>query len=187
MIYAHFMLDVPSLETNAFIVACEETREAIVIDVGIFDTRIPAFIEEHSLQLKKVFITHDHWDHVGGLQELVDQYHPELYSYSGNVGGCKTNKVRHGDLVRVGNLEGRVVFTPGHTPDGISLIFPGHVFTGDALFSGSVGGTGNPKDYDQQLDHIRKHLFTLPGDYEIHVGHGPSSTIGVERDHNPFF
>ena len=75
MIFGHFMLDVPSLETNAFVVGCDDTRDAMVVDVGIFDARIPAFIEEHSLTLKSVFITHGHWDHVEGLQELVNQYH----------------------------------------------------------------------------------------------------------------
>jgi hydroxyacylglutathione hydrolase len=187
MIYHHFMLDVPNLETNAFVIGCEETREAMVIDVGIFDARIPAFVEEQGLKLTTVFITHGHGDHVNGLQALVDQFSPKIYSYAGEVGGCTTQKVAHGDTVSIGNLEGRVVHTPGHTPDGVSLIFPGHVFTGDALFSGSVGGTSNLDDYELQLSHIREHLFTLPGDYEIHVGHGPSSTIAVERDHSPFF
>jgi glyoxylase-like metal-dependent hydrolase (beta-lactamase superfamily II) len=80
-----------------------------------------------------------------------------------------------------------VLATPGHTPDSLSLSFPGVVFTGDALFAGSVGGTGSPRNASQQIEAIRKHIFALPDDYEIHPGHGPASTVAVERGCNPFF
>ncbi|NLT59553.1 MAG: MBL fold metallo-hydrolase, partial [Candidatus Hydrogenedentes bacterium] len=84
-------------------------------------------------------------------------------------------------------LAGRVLATPGHTPDALSLAFPGMVFTGDALFAGSVGGTASPALARQQLDAIRNHIFSLPADTEIHTGHGPSSTVAIESRYNPFF
>ena len=101
--------------------------------------------------------------------------------------GIATRHVVHGDTVRVGNLVGEVLATPGHTPDSISLAFPGIVFTGDALFAGSVGGTSSPGCAKQQIDAIRRHILSLPDDYEVHPGHGPASTIGIERRGNPFF
>lgn len=186
MILAQFLLEVN--EANAFVFACGETHEAVLVDAGACDARIAPFLAAHNLTLSTVLITHDHWDHVDGLAEVITRFNPpKVYSYKGDVGGCTTEVLQHGDTLRVGNLEADIVHTPGHTPDGISAIFPGHAFTGDALFSGSVGGTTNNEDRDRQLAAIREHLFCLPGDTLIHVGHGPSSTIAIEKKYNPFF
>lgn len=186
MIFAHFLLP-ETFEVNAFIAACPDTREACLIDAGACDPRFAPFLRAHNLRLTKVFITHTHWDHVDGLPEIVAHFNPEVYSYAAEVKGIPARPLRHGDPFSIGNCTGRVVHTPGHTPDGISLIIGGMAFTGDALFSGSVGGTANDADRQQQLDAIREHLFVLPGDTEVHCGHGPSSTIAVERQYNPFF
>jgi glyoxylase-like metal-dependent hydrolase (beta-lactamase superfamily II) len=185
MIVKHFLLDVN--EVNCFVVACEETREAMLIDAGSFNQRIAEYLSSAGLQLKAVFITHDHFDHTDGLAEYVGRYNARVISGTAQVGGCKATVVRHGDTVRVGNLEGTVYSTPGHTPVGLSLAFPGHVFTGDALFAGSVGGTSSPENARIQLDAIRRHIFTLPPDTEVHTGHGPSSTVSIESRWNPFF
>lgn len=186
MIFAHFVTNVN--EANAFLAACEETRQALLVDAGELDPRIEKFLEQHGLTLSAVFITHDHYDHTGGLRSILDRYEGVVvYSGHGQAGGIVTNAVRHGDSFRVGNIECRVVSTPGHTSDGVSLILPGMVFTGDALFSGSVGGTFSPSDARRQLDALRGNVFTLPDDYEIHTGHGPSSTVRIEKTFNPFF
>jgi len=185
MIFGHFVIDVN--EANAFVIGCETTREALLADVADFDPRIEAFLARHGLRLTAVFITHDHYDHTGGLRDLLAKHDVAVYSGKGHAGGCKTRTARHGDTIRVGNLEGRVAATPGHTEEGISLIFPGMVFTGDALFARSVGGTSNPRDAQRQVQALREHILTLPGDYEIHTGHGPSSTVLIERTSNPFF
>jgi glyoxylase-like metal-dependent hydrolase (beta-lactamase superfamily II) len=87
----------------------------------------------------------------------------------------------------VGQLTGTVFSTPGHTPDSLSLAFPGVIFTGDALFAGSIGGVSSETDRTLEIDSIRKHIFSFPEDYEIHPGHGPASTVGIERRFNPFF
>lgn len=186
MIFGHFLLNV--IEVNGFIFGCKETKEAMLIDVGEFSPAMPKFVEDHGLNLKTIFITHDHYDHVAGLQAAVDHFGAQVISGTEALGDFKVDRVvGHGDEVQVGKHTGRVVDTSGHTPVGLTLIFPGMVFSGDALFSGSVGGTGNPENYEQQLDLIRKNIFDLPGDYEIHVGHGPSTTVAIERDSNPFF
>lgn len=186
MIIGHFMLNV--IEANAFIIGCTETREAALIDAGEFHPAIPEFVEAHGLDVKTIFITHDHHDHVAGLEEAAKHFGARTIAGTECPGGFSVDRVvAHGDEVTVGRHTGRVVDTSGHTPVGYSLIFPGTVFTGDALFSGSVGGTSGPDQYQHQLDLIRKNLFTLPPDYEIHVGHGPSSTIGIESKYNPFF
>jgi hydroxyacylglutathione hydrolase len=185
MHFQHVLLKVN--EANAFIVGCEETREALLVDAGDLDFTIPTYLEGLGLTLAKVFITHDHYDHTDGLPRIVSRYEPEVYAYKDTVAGVHTKRVREGDTVEVGRLTGRVLETPGHTPDGLSLAFPGMAFTGDALFAGSVGGTSSPELYRLQIDLIRRKIFSLPPETELHVGHGPSSTVGIESRYNPFF
>ncbi|MFP6584464.1 MAG: MBL fold metallo-hydrolase [Candidatus Hydrogenedentota bacterium] len=186
MILKHFRLN--PIEVNTFLFGCSETKEVMIIDLGEWDGRIPPYVEENGLTVKKIFITHDHGDHTDAVQDAIDQFHPRTISCTPSPGGITVDEVvKHGDTVTIGNLEGYVVNTSGHTPVGFSLIFPGIVFSGDALFAGSVGGTATPETYEQQLGNIRDNLFTLPDHYEVYTGHGPATTIGIERTSNPFF
>ncbi|MBI4559769.1 MAG: MBL fold metallo-hydrolase [Candidatus Hydrogenedentes bacterium] len=185
MIVQSFLLDVN--EANAYVVACEQTREALLIDAGELNASVEAFLRDQDLRLTRVFITHDHFDHTGGLREIIDKHRAEVFAANHAVGNCTATNVSHGDEIPVGSLVGKVVVTPGHTPDGISLIFPGVVFVGDALFAGSVGGTATNALARQQIDHIRRNIFSLPPEYELHGGHGPASTVQIESRYNPFF
>ncbi len=186
MILGHFRLN--PIEVNAFIFGCPDTKEAMLVDVGEWDPRLPQFVEDMDLKLTTIFITHDHADHVAGLPEAAKHFGATVISGTEEPGGYKVDRVvGHGDEVTVGKMTAKTVDTSGHTPVALSLIFPGTVFSGDALFAGSVGGTSSPETYEQQLENIRKNLFTLPGEYEVHTGHGPSTTIGIEREFNPFF
>lgn len=182
MIFRHFLTE--ANESNVFLLACEETKEAILIDVGELPDSMQDFIREHDLRLGKVFITHDHYDHTGALPEAVQRFGVTVYAGRPRIAGCAAHQVGHGDEIEVGHLKGRVLTTPGHTPDGLCIAFPGMVFTGDTLFSGSIGGASNPA---LEIRHVRERIFTLPPDYEIHTGHGPSSTVAIEQQFNPFF
>ncbi len=186
MILGHFRLN--PIEVNAFIYACPDTREAMLVDCGEFDPRLPAFVDQHALTLTTILITHEHWDHVQALPEALHHFSARVISAIPAPAGVQSARVgKPGETVQLGRMTGRLVDTAGHTPVALSLIFPGVVFTGDALFAGSVGGTSNPEDYARQLDNVRKNLFTLPDDTIVCPGHGPCSTIGVERRFNPFF
>jgi glyoxylase-like metal-dependent hydrolase (beta-lactamase superfamily II) len=186
MTFGHFRLNL--IEVNAFVYACPETREAVLVDCGEFDPQIPEFIQQHRLKLTTIFITHDHYDHVQGLRDAATHSGAMVVAGTEAPGGYRADRViQPGETVEVGTLTGRVVDTSGHSPVGLSLIFPDRVFTGDALFAGSVGGTTNPEDYERQNANIRENLFPLPDDTLVHCGHGPSSTIGVEKRYNPFF
>ena len=186
MIFAHFLV-IEVNEANLFIIACPETRKAMLIDAAAFDPRIPAFLEKEGLTLESIFITHNHYDHVSGLNEFVRTYNPIVYAGISTIGNTATQKVVHGESITLGNLQGRVVSLPGHTPECIGLIFPGMAFTGDALFSGSIGGTPGDREKATEIEAVRTHLFTLPENTLVHTGHGPSSTIAIEKNHNPFF
>jgi hydroxyacylglutathione hydrolase len=185
MIFGHFLIDVN--ESNSYIAGCVETREALLVDCAELDPRIPAFLEEHGLKLTTIFITHKHFDHTAGLRDALDRFDVKAYSATGKAGGCTVEKARHGDMVRVGRLECRIAETPGHTPESISIILPGMAFTGDALFAGSIGGTTSDANKQKEIAAIREHIFTLDDTWEVHPGHGPSSTVGVEKRYNPFF
>ena len=186
MILAHFRLN--PIEVNCFVMACPQRREAMLVDCGEFDMRIVDFVETHNLDLNTIFVTHNHYDHTDGVAQAADHFGARIISGNDRVGDKTAYQVvAHGDSIRVGALQAKVVDTSGHTPIGLSLIFEGTVFSGDALFAGSVGGTSNEDDYNRQIGNIRKNLFSLPEDYVVHTGHGPSTTIGIEKHHNPFF
>jgi glyoxylase-like metal-dependent hydrolase (beta-lactamase superfamily II) len=185
VILRHFITD--TNESNVYLVACTETREAMLVDAGSFPADLARFVKEQALTLRVAFITHNHYDHTDGLQDALTHGVEVVLSGSGQVGGRLARHVGHGDTITVGQLQGEVRATPGHTPDSLSLVFPGVVFTGDALFAGSVGGTGTAAAAQQQLDALRDQVLSLPPDYEIHPGHGPASTVAVEKRYNPFF
>lgn len=184
MIFQPFLLDVN--ESNAYICASRRTRDAILIDAGDFDSRIDDFINENDLRLNAIFVTHDHYDHTSGLAALVEQYQIDVLSASGNAGRIPGKRVAHGQQIALGDLKATVLATPGHTFDSISLAFPELVFTGDALFAGSVGGTSSADAAQQQIQAIRRHILSLAPDCEIYPGHGPATTVNIEKQSNPF-
>jgi hydroxyacylglutathione hydrolase len=186
VILGHFRLN--PIEVNTFIYACPETREALLVDCGEFDPRLQEFVERHHLRLTTIFVTHEHWDHVQALPDAARHFSARVISAMPSPGGvAEALVVKPGDTVQIGRMTGRTVDTAGHTSVALSLIFPRLVFTGDALFAGSVGGTSCSEDHARQLDNVRRNLFALPDDTIVCPGHGPCSTIGVERKFNPFF
>ena len=163
----------------------ETDTETLLIDAGP-DFR-QQLLRQPVTHIDGILITHDHYDHTAGLNDALNRFPAEVYAGVATVEGVPAHKMTHGRTLRFGNITGAVAVTPGHTPDSISLILPGMVFTGDALFSGSVGGTASRAHAERQLRAVQEHILSLPGDYQIHTGHGPSSTVFIERHYNPFF
>jgi glyoxylase-like metal-dependent hydrolase (beta-lactamase superfamily II) len=174
------------IESNIHLIACAQTREAAIIDAGSSPDELGEEIDDLGLRVTKILLTHSHWDHIGALPEIMAAHAAPVIA-STEV-APRTEIVKEGDEVTVGKLRGRVLKTSGHTPDSITYVFEDRVaFTGDALFAGSIGGTSNDKLKAQEISHIRSKILTLADDCEIRCGHGPASTVGIEKAANPFF
>lgn len=175
-----------SFPINGYLAADPETGMGVFIDPGGFSDELDAFIKERQITLQYLFITHGHWDHTEGLPEFTRRYKVQIYAGQGES-GATTHPLRGGEIIEAGCMRFQALPIPGHTPCGISYYGYGCVFTGDALFCGSVGGTSSPKDAQRQIEHVRKHIFTLPDETLIFPAHGPMTTVGIEKSTNPFF
>jgi len=199
-------MSVGPLQVNCFIASCSKTKEAVVIDPGEEGERILHVAEKEDLKIRKVVNTHGHFDHIGANLHIVEKTgaelmihaddlpllqnarnHAEVYGLSVNASPEPDRLLEQGDTFQVGELSFRVFHVPGHSPGGICLLTEGHLFVGDVLFSGSIGRTDLPGgDFDSLVEGVRERLFALPGETIVHPGHGPDTTIGRERQINPF-
>ena len=180
------------LSTNCYVVGCEETREAAVIDPGMDSEReaepILDFIKQNSLHIKYIINTHGHPDHVAGNALMKEATGAPILIHENHSARVQSDRKLHdGDVIPVGTLKLVVLHTPGHTKDGISLLGDKVVFTGDALFAGSVGRTDFiGGSYEELMRSIKTKLLPLPDSFKVYPGHYPPTTIGEERKHNPF-
>jgi len=171
---------------NGYLFADEKTRIGAFVDPGGFHEEIAAFIKERGIDLRHLFFTHGHWDHTDGLKDFKKRYSVKCYAGPGEVRAA-SETLHHGAELEVGHLRCMVLSTPGHTAGGVSFHCRDCVFTGDALFCGSVGGTSSGRAAQEQLEHVRRHIFTLPGHTLVFPAHGPMTTVAAEKYGNPFF
>jgi glyoxylase-like metal-dependent hydrolase (beta-lactamase superfamily II) len=194
------------IQANCFILGCEETLEAVVIDPGEEAERILSAVSESNLTVKYIINTHGHMDHVSANKKLKDAtgapiliHHldaPMLDQVASSAAAWGLNaenspapdrELEDGDEVTFGNITLTVIHTPGHTRGGISLKAQNDVFVGDTLFAGSIGRTDFPGgSFETIKESIQQKLFKLGDDVTVHAGHGPNTTIGQEKRHNPF-
>lgn len=199
-------LVVGPLQTNCYIASCTETGEAVVIDPGADARQILRAVEEDRLSVRLIIDTHYHFDHVAanravqeatGAAIAIHRLDAEeltkpmaLFGLSlGPAAGPADRLLEDDEEIVLGRLVLKVLPTPGHTPGGISLYCESQptVFSGDALFCLGIGRTDLPGgDYEVLLRSIRTRLFTLPDTTVVYPGHGPETSIGVERARNPF-
>ena len=191
---------------NCFIVGCEETGEAAVIDPGDEADRILWTLAESKLTARVIINTHGHFDHVGANKALKEATRALLvihrldapmlgrladtaasWGLYGEDSPQPDRTVEDGEQIAFGSRIFDVLHTPGHTPGGISLVTGGHAFVGDTLFAGSVGRTDFPGgSFETLRDSIRDKLFKLDDRVRVYTGHGPETTIGEEKRSNPF-
>ncbi len=199
-------LAVGPIMANCFILGCEQTLEAAVIDPGDDADRILRALAESKLTVKMIINTHGHFDHVGANKRMKEvtgaplMIHPldapmlDQLSRSASAWGLAADNspapdrmLDEGDTITFGRITLTVIHTPGHTPGGISLYTDPHLFVGDTLFAGSIGRTDFPGgSFESLKQSIQQKLFVLEDDVTVHTGHGPATTIGEERRFNPF-
>jgi hydroxyacylglutathione hydrolase len=204
----HKVLPVGPLQCNCSIIGDEITHEAMVIDPGDDIDDIVAIIDQYKLQVKQIVITHAHIDHVGGAMKLraktgapilLNQHDYALLkmldvqaSWLGMVspGEVKIEAgLNHGETLRTGNLSANILHTPGHTEGSVCLYFPAEklLLAGDTLFARSIGRTDLPGgSFEKIMRSLHDRVLTLPDDTAVIPGHGPATTIGEEREENPF-
>ena len=180
------------LATNCYVVSCEETKEAAVIDPGMeteAETKqILDYIKQNGFKVKYIINTHGHDDHTSGNYAIKDATGAPVLIHKNTIERVDADKkLQDGDILQVGNFKLAVLHTPGHTPGGISLVTDKAVFTGDTLFAGSVGRTDFlGGSYEDIIRSIKTKLMSLPDSLIVYCGHGPSTTIGDEKQYNPF-
>ncbi|MFA5339598.1 MAG: MBL fold metallo-hydrolase [Candidatus Omnitrophota bacterium] len=203
MKYILKVLPVGPIAANCYIFGCAETKEAVIIDPGADDKDIKQQVAELGLSPKCVINTHGHADHIGanskmGLPVFIHASDAQcltnpMKNVSGMIGipVCSppaSRLLEDGDTIEVGNLVLEVLHTPGHSQGSICLWCEDAVFTGDTLFAEGVGRTDLPGGSEAALMRsIKEKLFTLPDATKVYPGHGPATTIGYEKGHNPFF
>lgn len=198
-------------QENTFILY-DETKECVIIDAGCYTSsekqELKGFIEQNNLKPKKLLNTHCHIDHVLGNAFIYEQYKLKTYMHkvdtptlemaplSGKMWDIGLEDVPspegyidEGDSIKFGNSTLEILFTPGHSVGHI--VFVNHeqkfIIGGDVLFKQSIGRTDLPGgNHEQLINSIKTKLFTLPDDYIVYPGHGPETTIGYEKSHNPF-
>lgn len=196
---------VGALQENAYVLVDENSGDAVLIDPGDEGERLVRAAETLGGEIRAIWLTHAHVDHVGGIaavKRLADvpvYVHPldrPLYDGAAQHGmmfGLRIEQppppereLAEGDVLKVGELEFDVWHVPGHAPGHVALVGNGVAFVGDCLFAGSVGRTDLPLSSPGALNRSLQRLCTLPDDTVVYTGHGPETTIGLERAANPF-
>lgn len=203
------VVPVTPFQQNCSVVWCERTQRAAVVDPGGDLEQIERVLQQEGLTLEKIVLTHAHIDHAGATAELarrtgvpiegphegdlfwIEQMPAQarMFGFAHGESFTPTRWLHDGDTVTVGDETLEVIHCPGHTPGHVVLFHRTGRFAivGDVLFAGSIGRTDFPQgNHEQLLRSIRERLFPLGDDVTFLPGHGPTSTFGEERAHNPF-
>ena len=194
----------PPIDNNNYLIIDEETNEAALIDCSCFDIEILSEIEKNNLNLKYVLLTHGHFDHITGLNDVSDnvkilmhkndmEWINELNTYLPMIGMPPMQEPRidqfisDKEIIKLGNLEIQVIHTPGHTQGGVCYYVNNNLFSGDTIFKEAVGRCDLPGgNFNQIVESIENRIFNLPEDTTIYPGHGKTTTVGWEKEHNQF-
>ena len=194
-------------QNNCYIVRSRTSKEVVVIDPGDSVDTIEDYLKENDLECKAILITHGHFDHITAAPELKSRCKAPIYAHEEEVellGDAKLNAsaflgeeisirpdilIKDKEILQIAGLSWQIIYTPGHTNGGVCLYLLGHsiVFSGDSLFYESIGMTDLPTGNHQKLiESIHNQLMVLDDNIEVYPGHGRPTTIGHERQSNPY-
>ena len=192
----------PPIDNNNYLVIDEETREAALIDCSSVDSSVKQAIEENNATLKYILLTHGHFDHVAGIRRsaakvVMNENDTKILNQVNNylpMFGMPEITipqidifVKDGDVLKLGNIDIKVIHTPGHTQGGVCYLIDKVLFSGDTIFKEAVGRCDlEGGDFNQIVESIENKIFTLPDDTIIYPGHGTSTNVAWEKENNRF-
>lgn len=179
-------LVVGPLETNCYILAARAGGEAVVIDPGEEGERILEALKEDGLKLKYIINTHGHFDHVGADAYLKEATRAAICLHPDDALVKPDIVLTDGQFLEIEGISITIIETPGHSGGSVSLLVDGKLFTGDLLFSGSVGRMDLPGGSFEALSDSLRKISSLPKETEVYPGHGPETTLGQEKRTNPY-
>ncbi len=193
------------IDANNYLLIDEKSNDAVLIDCSASDDSFVNEVRNTGVNLKYIFLTHGHFDHVLGVDKFNKAFGAQTYVNEADMSQIKLgpdmmqmfcgirpdeistikNFVKDGDEFQVGDIKIKAIATPGHTKGGMCYLIGDRLFSGDTLFQGSVGRCDLPEgDFRQIVESIKSKLFVLPEEVEVYPGHGPKTTIGFEKKYN---
>ena len=203
----------PPIDNNNYLIIDEQSREAALIDCSAVDEALKKDLSFFNAKLKYILLTHGHFDHIAGIRPNLapeisndENSRPQIVMHKADLGWLeKANQylamfgmppitipkidifVEDGDILKLGELEIKVIHTPGHTQGGVCYLTDGKLFSGDTIFRESVGRCDlEGGDFDQIVESIEDKIFTLPAETLIYPGHGRMTSVEWEKEHNRF-
>ena len=193
----------PPIDNNNYLIIDEQSKEAALIDCSSVNDKLKQDLAEHNATLKYILLTHGHFDHIAGIRpnpnvkivmnkedldwlNKANQYLPMFGIPEISIPKIDIF-VNDGDIIKLGNLEIKVITTPGHTQGGVCYLVDGKLFSGDTIFRESVGRCDlEGGNFNQIVDSIENKIFTLPAETLIYPGHGRMTSVEWEKEHNCF-
>lgn len=199
-------LVVGSYMSNCYIIGCDRTKEAVIIDPGANFNLIKETVKELGVIPKLVILTHGHGDHIQALKETKDEFNVKILIHETEsnmledpnknfskmmfrkpISITADRNLKDGEVIVLGDLKLEIIHTPGHTPGSISIKVENILITGDTLFNGSIGRTDFPGgSFDELINSIKNKLYKFEDNTIVYPGHNSPTTIGTEKNSNPF-
>ena len=173
--------------SNTYLLGPENGGDAIIIDPGTFDSNLLSLIENNNFYVKSVLITHNHESHTRGLRTLLKIYNAKIYSASKSIMGFPSIRLADGQELDLDGYFIKCLETPGHSGDSLVFQCDKMLFTGDVLAAGQIGETDSAYSHKRLLDEITNKLLTLEDNYYIFPGHGPPTSLNMEKKYNLSF